>query len=338
MKRPTKTLLTAYSLSLSFILLGCGGSSTSTTTPDNTIEKSTYLVSGTVPGTLIEAFCKDGGYHSVNSTDNGTSNHPFTIELPANIDCKLIMTTNENDPDSTKHIVTPILLNDGTITSSYFQLSKDTDMGNIPLSLTGEGVQIPLTLAISDDGFQVNEFSYDPLDTDNDNIPNVYEDDDNDGITNIHDEDDDGDGIEDRLDSDNDKDSDGDGIENDYDNDDDNDGIEDSKDNDDDNDGIEDSEDNDSSNENNNNTITPTPILPISYKEDAGRLLGSQCAQCHGTNGVSVNGWDSIAGESNLLDEIFDDEPIMSAQAHGYTNEEIILIGNWLQTLSKNND
>ncbi len=82
----------------------------------------------------------------------------------------------------------------------------------------------------------------------------------------------------------------------------------------------------------------PAPIvLPTSYKVDDGRLLGSQCAQCHGTNGISTNEWDSIAGEADLLDEIYqDDEPIMNAQAHGYTQEEIILIGDWLKTLSAN--
>jgi len=85
------------------------------------------------------------------------------------------------------------------------------------------------------------------------------------------------------------------------------------------------------------NTVVNTPVtLPISYTPDTGRLLGSQCAQCHGTNGVSVNGWDSIAGEDELADEIYDDEPIMTAQAHGYTSEEITLIGNWLKTLPKN--
>jgi len=78
-------------------------------------------------------------------------------------------------------------------------------------------------------------------------------------------------------------------------------------------------------------------VLPTSYSVNAGRLLGSQCAQCHGTNGVSINSWDSIAGESDLEGEIFeDDEPIMTAQAHGYTSEEIILIGNWLKTLNTN--
>lgn len=75
--------------------------------------------------------------------------------------------------------------------------------------------------------------------------------------------------------------------------------------------------------------------LPTTYTANAGRLLGSQCAQCHGTNGVSSTEWDSIAGEDELESEMFeDDEPIMSAQAHGYTSEEIILIENWLITLN----
>lgn len=94
----------------------------------------------------------------------------------------------------------------------------------------------------------------------------------------------------------------------------------------------EDDEDNDGS-----YNVDREIVLPTSYTVNAGRLLGSQCAQCHGTNGISVNSWDSIAGESNLADEIYeDDEPIMMAQAHGYTDEEIILIGEWLKTLKEN--
>ena len=90
-------------------------------------------------------------------------------------------------------------------------------------------------------------------------------------------------------------------------------------------------------NEIDNDTTDNTPVITeaTTYKPDAGRLLGSQCAQCHGTNGISVNKWDSIAGEDELVNEIFDDEPIMLAQAHGYTSEEIILIGNWLKTLKE---
>lgn len=96
-------------------------------------------------------------------------------------------------------------------------------------------------------------------------------------------------------------------------------------------------EDNEDDESNAAEGYTPPSTVPATYKADAGRLLGSQCAQCHGTNGISINEWDSIAGEDNLPDEIYeDDEPIMNAQAHGYTKEEIILIGNWLKTLKEN--
>ncbi len=97
--------------------------------------------------------------------------------------------------------------------------------------------------------------------------------------------------------------------------------------------------DTDSTDADTTNTVISTTdiLLPTTYTADAGRLLGSQCAQCHGTNGVSSNEWDSIAGEDDLESEIFeDDEPIMLAQAHGYTDEEIILIGDWLKTLNTN--
>lgn len=78
-------------------------------------------------------------------------------------------------------------------------------------------------------------------------------------------------------------------------------------------------------------------ILPQSYTPNDGRLLGSQCAQCHGTNGISTNEWDSIAGEDELEEEMYEDEePIMSAQAKGYTSGEVSLMSDWLRTLKNN--
>lgn len=68
----------------------------------------------------------------------------------------------------------------------------------------------------------------------------------------------------------------------------------------------------------------------------AGRLLASQCAQCHGTDGHAVSGFESLAGES--ADEIFkelkemqaDTTPdIMDLQARGYTDAQIRLIGEF---------
>lgn len=317
MRQKNRYGLVGYSLPLILALNGCGGGSSTPSNDDTTAEvmsKSTYTVSGTVPGTLIEAFCRDGGYFSIHSTDNGTEEHPFTITLPAQVNCKFIMTTNEQESDPTQHIITPILMSNGTETTSYFKLSEeDIDLGYIPLSTTGEGIQQPLVLDVSNQKVELNSFTYDALDTDQDNIPNVYEDDDNDSILNQFDNDDDNDGIIDSQDSDYADDRDGDGVANAY-----------------------DTIDNTAGTT--TNTTTGTAIaLPTTYNADAGRLLASQCAQCHGTKGVSVTQWDSIAGESDLLDEIYeDDAPIMMAQAHGYTTSEIELIGNWLKNISQN--
>lgn len=291
-------------LASALILVGCGGSSTTDTAVTST--NSLSKISGTVPGTLIEAFCADGSYYKVNSTDNNTNEHPFEIEIPSTVSCSLVMTTNEDDP------VNKVITQIGVITSdangTLFTAAADIDLGHIPLAMdpsdindiNGDHVSDDI-LSIQVDGTSIVVELENPLDDDDDGLVNVYEDDDNDGIHNHDDDDDDGDN---EIDVDNDPDD--DGIDNDEDVDDNNDGY------------------------------TDTP-LPTNYTANAGRLLGSQCAQCHGTNGVSSTEWDSIAGEDELENEMFeDDEPIMSAQAHGYTSEEIMLIGNWLKTLKTN--
>ena len=94
-------------------------------------------------------------------------------------------------------------------------------------------------------------------------------------------------------------------------------------------------------------TSTSAPLveeeaLVSSYTVTTGRLLASQCAQCHGTNGRSVTDWDSIAGESasETIEEMREfqsggeDEPIMEAQAHGYSDAEIEALAAWLATQS----
>lgn len=325
MNSKMKTSFLAF-LSLSFVACGGGGSSESNINGSTT----TYSISGTVPGTLIEAFCIDGSYYKTKSINNGTSNHPFELELPINLDCRLVMTTNETDPIISNHIITPIRINNGNTQSPYFKVSSNVDVGYINLPMNGSGIQNILEITHIDDNLKVITHKNDLLDRDNDGVPNAYEDDDNDGKYNKDDDDDDGDGIKDIDDLDNKDDIDGDGIINDYDYDDDNDGIEDSNDEDDDNDGIIDLDDKDFK----NNTTTKVS-LPTEFTENVGRLLGSQCAQCHGTNGKSTNSWDSIAGEDELIHEIHDEDPIMSAQAKGYTPTEISLIGNWLSTLQK---
>jgi sulfide dehydrogenase cytochrome subunit len=57
------------------------------------------------------------------------------------------------------------------------------------------------------------------------------------------------------------------------------------------------------------------------------RLLASQCAQCHGTNGHSSGGFESIAGEeiAGEMNEMQRETPsgIMDHQALGYTADQI---------------
>ena len=299
------TSLKLSALASALVLAGCGGGSSSTDTaitPSNSLSK----ISGTVPGTLIEAFCTDGSYYKVTSTDNGTQEHPFEIEVPSTVSCSLVMTTNEND--EAKKVITQIGVITPNAQGTVFRATGDIDLGNIPLAMDPSDINDETHDHVSDDILNIQvDGTYivveleNPLDDDGDGLVNVYEDDDGDGIYNSDDDDDDGDK---EIDIDND--SDDDGIDDEYDVDDDNDG-------------------------------TVDTVLPTTYTANAGRLLGSQCAQCHGTNGVSTNEWDSIAGEDNLLDEMFeDDEPIMSAQAHGYTTDEIVLIENWLKTLKSN--
>lgn len=84
----------------------------------------------------------------------------------------------------------------------------------------------------------------------------------------------------------------------------------------------------------NNNNINPGPL-------SAGRLLASQCAQCHGTDGVSKTGIESLVGESRneIIKEMREmrnktSHKIMNLQAKGYTAEQVIMIADYFASLS----
>ncbi|MBI5688716.1 MAG: c-type cytochrome [Verrucomicrobia bacterium] len=71
-----------------------------------------------------------------------------------------------------------------------------------------------------------------------------------------------------------------------------------------------------------------------------GQLLASQCAQCHGTNGQAVSGFESIRGKSasdmyKTLVEMKNRpaENIMDRQARGYTDAQLRLIAEYLAKL-----
>lgn len=77
-----------------------------------------------------------------------------------------------------------------------------------------------------------------------------------------------------------------------------------------------------------------TRIAAAATDEHPGRLLASNCFQCHGTNGY---GMEHIAGKSanELVDELREMQAknprleIMNAHAKGYTPEQIQLIADF---------
>lgn len=82
---------------------------------------------------------------------------------------------------------------------------------------------------------------------------------------------------------------------------------------------------------------------------DGARLLASQCFQCHGTDGKSTTGIDSLAGESQneLISEMREMKAktkvdLMHYQAKAYTDAQIQLIAIYFASISggsnNNND
>jgi len=74
---------------------------------------------------------------------------------------------------------------------------------------------------------------------------------------------------------------------------------------------------------------------------DGARLLASQCFQCHGTDGYSRTGIDSLSGESGaeLVDEMLEmvyetDDDLMHYQARGYSEEQVRAIAAYIASLS----
>lgn len=77
----------------------------------------------------------------------------------------------------------------------------------------------------------------------------------------------------------------------------------------------------------------------------SGRLLAAQCAQCHGTNGRAVGGFESIAGmkANDLYKSLLEmsrrrPENIMDLQARAYTPAQLRLIAEYLATLPRARD
>ena len=242
------SLITALVTLLSFFLVSCGEGIGGTGSPFSTVAdggiggtgsqaaplaRETFNLEGTVPGTLIEAFCSDGSYISTQSEENGSNEHPYLLKIPKGVFCRVVMTTNESDINN--KVITPIrLVNSQDEGGIAFTADENIDAGFADLALTRldmkldanqDGVEdAPLDIKV-EANIEILTAGEDPLDKNNNGIIDLYEDDDGDGINNKDDDDDDGDGILDINDPDRVNDLDGDGIPNDEDLDATNDGV-----------------------------------------------------------------------------------------------------------------
>ena len=195
----------------SLLLVACGSSGDGSTA----ITAGTATISGTVPGTMIEAFADNGGYYVTHSTNNGTSEHPFNLEIPAGMGIRLVMTTNEG---TAEEVMSPIGFRDNTAQEhTRIVLGEDDiiEIGHVPLAMSraqaasdvdgdgdnddidNDGVldspfmlddsQSPLAHADADTdgmndfddpdhgGYQYSVGDQDPLDHDNDGVPNTID-------------------------------------------------------------------------------------------------------------------------------------------------------------------
>lgn len=79
---------------------------------------------------------------------------------------------------------------------------------------------------------------------------------------------------------------------------------------------------------------------PTINAPDGARLLASQCFQCHGMDGVSASGIESIAGDSEaeLVSEMLEmkystEIDIMHYQAKGYSEDQIRTLAVYIAAL-----
>lgn len=86
--------------------------------------------------------------------------------------------------------------------------------------------------------------------------------------------------------------------------------------------------------------VTPPLTFAQTATTPTGRLLASNCFQCHGTDGRG--GFEKLAGMSaseliGELREMRQESPpeMMDAHAHGYTDEQIRLIADYFSKLPR---
>jgi cytochrome subunit of sulfide dehydrogenase len=87
-------------------------------------------------------------------------------------------------------------------------------------------------------------------------------------------------------------------------------------------------------------TVIAAVSSSASAAPPSGRLLASQCSQCHGTNGHAISGFPQLAGRSAsatykkliLMKYRITPTSIMDLQARNYTDMQLQLIANYYAT------
>lgn len=77
--------------------------------------------------------------------------------------------------------------------------------------------------------------------------------------------------------------------------------------------------------------IAACAVMPAQAESLQIRSMAASCASCHGTNGVALDGMDSLAGkpQSELLKKLMDFKTgkkpatIMNQLSKGYTDEQL---------------
>jgi len=190
-----KTHSILLSLAALPFLVACGGGG-SGSTQSTLASTPTSTLTGTVPGTKIEAFCNDGKYYSTNSHDNGTNRHPFELNVKKDSICTLIMTMNEND--DANRTISELAFQDATgNTATQIHITGErVDLGHIDLPKNPTAMRDDDNDHVNDDTVPVNlpsgasesNVSNTPHDRDNDGMPDIYEDNNNNGSPDAYDD------------------------------------------------------------------------------------------------------------------------------------------------------
>ena len=176
------------------LFVACGGS-TNTETTAVTGAAETVQLSGTVPGTKIEAFCDNGKYYATHSQQNGTEKHPFSLEVERNSSCYIVMTMNENS-DANRTITMLAFRDASGKVVPRLKATRHLNLGHVPLPKTPDDMNdsngdhvsdTPLVLDAPDSD-AIDPTPATAIDSDGNGVVDIYDDNDQNGVPDAYDD------------------------------------------------------------------------------------------------------------------------------------------------------